>query len=708
MTFPPSLVNTLNSFEVQLPSVAGLPQPITGRSIAHFFYAILCAWLLLVSFTGWGRATGRLLQLRRLPVSVACSLGIATVLFLGGLLNISHAIYPEVLFALVVFGLLSYVLLRNDVADAYRWSELWNRSPRWAKLLLILALVTLALRLAGTVRMATFNSFDDGPAYMVFPQKMLAAHHFAFDPFSDRRVISSLGGGYLLQSILIAATSLAHIGMADRTLGLLLLFPAILDLGIAFELSPVLIAALGWVVFMVPQETWNLTYIVLPIPLFLSVLWVIFQASEPSELEIWRSAAIAGAVGGAILLLKSSFLPYLGSLIIVSFVLLAWTRRKGAIQFPVIEGLACLLIMAPWMISMKHDSGTYLFPVLGHGVDYSSYGLFEGMSRFTSTRAVLRSFVQGSALLFLAGVQYLAGLNDRRSRLSFFVLIAAAISITVFNYSSGGDYIWRYNFAQFFTAVILFAASGAAAFSTGPAAGKSRVPAVLAMLSLIGCIFYYDVGGGSLSSFSQIGEDFAQYRCAVRASLSGQTLATPAMVAEYQAAERSIPVGATALESLSRPFLFDYRAGRTILLADWAGGAGPRPGWDFDDGAQGTAKYLLGQNVHYVVYDYHSVDSVQFCRTFTNLQHYSELDHRLELLAILAHHQFDQLRATHKSIYDDGKLAVIDLKTATPTLHPLLSDWTLHTSETAMCSQIAQDYMTIPAAARHRENFRCE
>jgi hypothetical protein len=172
MTFPASLVQTLNGLQIQLPSVAGPPQPITARSIGHFFSAILWAWLLLVSFLGWGRITAKLLRTARLPVSVACSLGIAVVIFIGGLLNLFHAIYPNALFAIVVFGLLSYVLLRSDSAEAYRWSDLWRRCPGWAKLLLVLALATMALRVAGTVRLATFNSFDDGPAYMVFSQKM--------------------------------------------------------------------------------------------------------------------------------------------------------------------------------------------------------------------------------------------------------------------------------------------------------------------------------------------------------------------------------------------------------------------------------------------------------------------------------------------------------------------------------------------------------
>ena len=108
---------------------------------------------------------------------------------------------------------------------------------------------------------------------------MLDMHHFAADPFSDRRVISSLGGSYMLQAFVIAATSLANIGMADRTLGLILIFFALLELGMAFGLSPSEIAAMELIAFLVPQETFNLTFTILPIALFLAMIWIISHHS---------------------------------------------------------------------------------------------------------------------------------------------------------------------------------------------------------------------------------------------------------------------------------------------------------------------------------------------------------------------------------------------------------------------------------------------
>ena len=91
------------------PSVTGWPQPITSHSLGKFFFALGWAWAMLVAFTGWGRFAARLAHIQRLPASVACSLGIAVVIFIGGWLNLIHAIYAGVLFSLVAIGLLFYI-----------------------------------------------------------------------------------------------------------------------------------------------------------------------------------------------------------------------------------------------------------------------------------------------------------------------------------------------------------------------------------------------------------------------------------------------------------------------------------------------------------------------------------------------------------------------------------------------------------------------
>ena len=165
-------------------------------------------------------------------------------------------------------------------------------------------------RLAATVRLGEFYVTHDVFGYLVFPQKMLATHHFAADPFSASPGDFKSGWvGQILQGFVIAATSLSNIGMADRTLGLILIFFALIDLGVGFGLSPRRIAVMELIVCLIPQETFNLTFPILPIAMFLATIWIIYLTPDEEEHQQWRSALLAGIIGGGILSLKSTFLP---------------------------------------------------------------------------------------------------------------------------------------------------------------------------------------------------------------------------------------------------------------------------------------------------------------------------------------------------------------------------------------------------------------
>lgn len=708
MPFPASLTQTLTTFRAApYPSVTGPPQAITARSLAEFAFAILWAGLMLVSFTGWGRYFGKLLRVQQLPASVACALGIAVVIFMGGWLNLAHAIYPSLLIGLIGMGLFLYLIARNERPENYRWSRFLSRAPHWTRILIVITLTILVLRVAATVRLATFHNYDDGTAYLAFPQNMLAAHRFAPDPFSDRRVISSLGGSYLLQAIVIAATSLANIGMADRTLGLLLMLVAIYDLGNAFQLSATRIAVMGLIAYLVPQETFNLTFCVLPISLLLAMMWAIYAGLDQKKIAPWRHAVLAGAIGGGLLCLKSTFLPYLGAVALFPYlILLRGDKTSEALKLPVITGTAAFSVVAAWMIAMRYESGTFLFPILGHGFDYTSYDLFPHLSKFSGTRAVVRVFVQAAVLLTLAAVQYFTGLPDRRLRFSFSILLAATFAITAFNYESGGDYIWRYNFPQFFTAILVLFTAASGAREAGPNKNGMNILRVIATISLVACIFYYDVGGGHLAAFGQMTKEMSQYPCGLKASLSGQRLVSPQISSRYRAIKNVLPQNSVSLDDTSKTFLLRSSKAKVFLIDDWPGAAGPPPGWPYSKDPEAVTAYLQKNAVGYIVYDYAYAEWVdmQSCQALVNQIHFSQLDHALELMMFLTHHQFSQLRATHRSLYDDGKIAVVDLASPVARASNGEDTWTLQTSESEMCSQIAQHYTaahpSYPISAR--------
>ncbi|MGB6934201.1 MAG: hypothetical protein WBD91_15600 [Acidobacteriaceae bacterium] len=698
MQLSPTLAQTLTNLNLApYPTVTGLPQSITTRSLASFAGALLWAWLLLVSFAGWGRLTGGLFRGPRLPASVACALGIAVIVFLGGWLNLLHAIYPSVLFAITGVGLLLYAASRRQRPEEYRWLHFWKNSSRGSKILIVIALLILVLRIAATVRLGTFNVPDDSTAYLVFPQKMLATHHFANDPFSDRRVISSLGGAYLLQCLAIAATSISHIAMADRTMGFMLLAAALFDIGVRFALSPIQIALLEFLVCLAPQETINLTFVVLPTSLLLAMIWLVVDGDQlqPSL----RNACLIGVTGGAIVSLKSTYLPIVGVYAFLPFLAASWrARRLTRFSSPIIAGLSALGVLLAWMIAMKMTSGTYLFPVLGSGVDYTSYGLFHLTARFSTHRAFVKIFLQAFALSILIGVQIAVGIKNENFRISLLVLATSAIAITAFNYRSGGDFIWRYNFPQFLCAIVIFYAATGSSLLLEPSSTKARLAFYVGMLSLASMVFYYDAAGSSPRPFRQIGLEHKDYVTSLRASLTAVSLAGPSLNSEYQAIENSIPPRTLALENVARPYLFHYRQ-HNLYVMDWPGAASPPPGWPFGQSSAKLSSYLQQNSVRYVVYDYHyaSWNDAASCVSLLRPKLYSTELYALFWMSVLSDHQLDQLRKDYRSIYDDGKVAVLDLNQPIPTASGNEPVWTTNTNKEEMCSVVLAGYLANPS-----------
>lgn len=711
MLAPTTFVQKLvQSSATRYPSLTGLHKSISPGSLAGFLYALCIAVLLLVAAVGWGRLTGKLLRLGPMPASIACVTGIATIIALGGWINLAHLIYAGVLLAMVAIGLVLYIIFRRKVSGEYRWTRQWNGASLPVRIVIAIAFTLALLRVCATIRLATFDSFDDGPGYLTYPHKMLQAHSFAPDPFSERRVTTSVGGGYFLQSVAVSATSLANVAMADRTLGLILLGGILFDLGILFGLSISQIAWLELLAYLVPMELINLTFIILPISMLLGMVWMIWQSIGEKDSKPFRYALLAGVLGGAAISLKSTYLPCVGAFAAFPYLFLLGRRKaKLACWLPIFAGLGAFVVLVAWMYAMKQTSGTYLFPILGRGVDYSSYGLFQSAQKFPSTRRVIKIFLQGFALLILTAIQYLAawprGVTlaiseespDRRAWFSISILVAAAIAITAINYASGGDSIWRYNFPQFFCAILIYFVVAASILRTRPESGIARTTFTFAVISLVGMIFYYDAAGKHPQPFRELATAWRDFGPSLRASLSGQDLENPQIRAEYRAIEKSLPAHAIALENTAYPFLFNY--GRhQIFIADWPGGASPAPGWPFRSGSNSLAGYLANHAIRYVVYDYGygRWTDVEGCAALEGNDLNSQWLKQQWWLSILSHNQFDHLRSHFDSVYDDGKIVVIDLARPVANAPAESPAWNFQTDKDEMCSAVLQNYLENP------------
>ena len=598
----PSLSTLFTELHVpNYPTVTGSHLPITASSVCGFLFA--CAWgyLVLLACTGWGRLTAGLLKLGTLPAAMRCALGIATLALLGGVLNLAHAISAVSAISCVAVGLLLFAYWRVKEGSDGAWRGLWRAAGPGARTILALAFLVVVLRAAATVRLAHFDYYDDGQAYLAFPAAMLAHHHFFTGPFSDRHIISSVGAGYWLQALILSATSLSNIGMADRSLGYLLVFFAVLDFALWMRVRPAYIAWIVLLACIVPQVTVNLTYVILPIALLLALLWFVERSTESKPGEAARFAVAAGLVAGCTIALKSTFLPSVGCFCLFPFLILHPRRLRG-IALPLLAGAAALFVTLPWMVSMKIEVGTYLYPILGRGFDYSAHGLFRSFRVPWTARTLVKLFLQAVAL----GLLGLAGLWLARSRRILFavtVLFAAALGITAFNIATGGDWVWRYGFPQFLAAVIVFAIVAAASSGEDGSALRGRALLSLGMAALVFCFFYYDASGKHPQPFRELRIETPLFWRGLDAGLSGRQLASASIQNEYRAISHALPAHSVVLENVAYPFLLNQKA-QTIYLADWPGAAGPPPGWPFPTHSEAVVQYLRQNHVRYLLYDY--------------------------------------------------------------------------------------------------------
>lgn len=678
----------------RLHSITSSATAITFKSVTGFLYVLFWGWLLLVAYTGWGRFLAKLLHFK-LPAAVSCSLGIAIVVLLGGILNLAHAIYSSLLVALAITGLALYIYCRGNAPEAYRWRSFWKQAGPASRALLIAAIIIFCARAVGTVRMGEFYIPDDSAAYLVFPQKMLAAHTFAPDPFSERRLTSDLGAPYFLQSIVIAGTSLPHIGIADGGLGLVLLAAILFELGIDFKLSVFQIALLEFLACLVPQETFNLTFVILPIALLLGMTWMIWQAIEGGHAHSLPYSLLAGVIAGSIISLKSTYLPMVGSLLLLPFVLLLGRKNlKFSLQLFLAGVVGIALAIAAWMVSMKETGGTYLFPLLGRGVDYSRLHLFHSASQFLTDRSIGKALIQGAALLGLCCIQFVSDPKKKESRFGVSVLLSAALAITALNYTTGSDSIWRYNFPQFFSAIIVFYLTAASLSSQFGSSRRHRFSFYAGVIALLSMVFYYDISGSRHEAFRQVRWEFTKYKVSLRAALSGRPLASSFLRARYRQIEGSIPEQSVSLENVAYPFLFNYK-NRKIFVMDWPGAAAPLPGWPFGKRPGAVAQYLRDNSVDYVIHDrdYSLHSDAMACQVLEQRSHYSEWFLEQVWLNTLVDIQLNELTKHYHPIYDDGKIVVIDLANPMGGSVAKESKWPVDASVSAVCSQIAKRYM---------------
>ena len=639
-----------------------MPMPvlpaITLLSLLHFFGTIAWCGGILAAAMGYAGLPLRLLLGRRPGLAMAGSAGIGVLILIGGLLNLLQAITVPVLLGTVVVGLASgvgtWMLGGGDRMPASVHGDT-QTSTLATKLLLVGFGLFLAFRLGASVHTVYYQPSDDYNFYLAEPLKMLQTHHFAADPFSERRIMSSLGGNHFLEVLVLSVFDLEDIQMADRAVGLLLTAFLAFAIGRQFRLTRNQTAALALFFLATTQLQFNLTFVILPSAMFFGLAYLGGASEDELRGRPTLQGLLLGLAGGAAATMKSTYVVH--AVVFLACMLLVYAVSRGMASAARTAGGAAvgmLLVMLPWMVANHAASGTFFYPSLGPGYHYSAYHLYAPPSGGAFSAVIKKVLPFNAPLILIFLAEWRWGGKDEQSRSAMALAATAALASILVGIATGGDSVRRYNYPCILPAVLM-----AFPVFCRRANGEARVP--------LGNALKY--GSAALAAGAALYVGFNsfthEYHWAWRCLRTGVTdfRIEPADVREeYAAMEAAIPRDGKVLETLNYSFLLDFGA-RDIYMADMPGGASLPSGWPARQPGDALAKYLLDHGIRYLAYSYGDSASQPDEATLHQMNDTgATVWIRTEAEIVHgAHQQYRELAGSRRHLFDDGRIYVLDL-----------------------------------------------
>jgi hypothetical protein len=305
-------------------------------------YAVLAAMAgFAFALYGWGYAFRRLFKMERGIWLVTVVLGMASVVFLGGLLNAVALAYRPALLAMFLAGAGWAVY---DLKEHVR-NLSWPPSRAWFAVM-IPAAVLVGYAVATQLPPAAFNTDDDFTKYFYYPVRMLNAGTVYSGPLSAMGS-ETLGGEAFLQGFIVAVFPIQYINVVDAVFGLFLCmalagwFPS--------EKQPVAAAlcALG-AAFINPQYV-NVSALYLAAALMMAAVALCAHPREQHGL-VPQTAAL-GLIYAALFSMKPSFLLFIVLHAGFTAAVLAWRDRRQALRWCAAVAGFGVLGLLPWILT---------------------------------------------------------------------------------------------------------------------------------------------------------------------------------------------------------------------------------------------------------------------------------------------------------------------------------------------------------------------
>src|SRR5580658_9656238 len=159
-------------------------------------------------FLGWGSTFLKLLRIEPKSWPTTVALGMAAVVFIGGILNLARLAYPISLAAIAGIGLVLAILALRTI----------DRPPLIvAIIILTVTIFTIATQLPPSI----YNFHDDYQKYFAYPVRMVETGTVFGSPLSAMG-LQTLGAQAFLDGFVVAFFPIVYINGVDAVFGLLL------------------------------------------------------------------------------------------------------------------------------------------------------------------------------------------------------------------------------------------------------------------------------------------------------------------------------------------------------------------------------------------------------------------------------------------------------------------------------------------------------
>jgi hypothetical protein len=574
-------------------------------------------------FLGWGWAFLKVLRLDRGTWPLTAALGMAAVIFAGGILNLARLAYPSALAALAAIGLLLAIFALRDGLSI-------DPPPLIVATLIAIVLVfTIATQLPPSV----YNYHDDYQKYFAYPVRMVETGTVFGSPLSAMG-LQTLGAQAFLDGFVVAFFPIVYINGVDAVFGLLLC------LLLAGQFNPkqknllaMTVVAVLSVVFINPQSV-NISTLFCGSALIMSMAAV----DDPASLGLLYAALIAMkpiyAVFIAIHLLSISLIAGRG---------IRWSLRTA---------LAAAIFLAPWALvhapnylaalRTSHPAPT---PVPGD-IDTEKLNLFSIQPlAYGSTAA---NYTALAIAIAICG--FICWRVKPSSMKTVACSVAAVVTLLVFVYLLGPiEYGYQHGLRYYTTVAIglappIFSSTAQAADRLHCRLQRVWLPLIVAIVPLaaFGSSLRARIGTAvsthSSSSYSWLAKD-ADYLEYNRQVLTGSERK------DVKTLQSLVPRGETILAWMNTPFYLDYRR-NPIVDIDTAGLGVP---W----AAVPQAKYLMWDYAGFA-----TADEDDYEGRALNAGAGERKDSMITLDFI---RRLNSMVEKSKTIYDDGKIKLIRL-----------------------------------------------